>query len=48
MYYRQVRCPVAEASLADGIVLNLHERMRDEDGEKLAAAVAKVARRAAR
>jgi len=48
MDYRSVSCPVAEAILADCIVLRLNEAMSDAYIEKVARAVRTVARRLGR
>jgi perosamine synthetase len=45
MDYREVKCPVAEAILADGVIINLSERMTDVEVEKIGGAVAVAARR---
>lgn len=45
MDYREVRCPVAEAIIADCAVLRLHEGMSDSYLEKVARAVRTVATR---
>lgn len=44
MDYRTVRCPVAEAILADGISLRISPALTDEIMDQTAAAIAKVAR----
>ncbi len=45
MDYRQVRCPVAEAIIADGLLLYMNEAMSDAYVAKLARAVTTVAAR---
>jgi len=44
MDYRTVKCPVAEAMLADGISLAISPAMTDEIIDQTAEALAKVAR----
>ncbi len=44
MDYRQVRCPVAEAMLADGISVAIHPGLTDDVIDQTADAFAKVAR----
>lgn len=48
MDYRQVRCPVTEAVLADSVALAINPALTDEIMDQTAAAVAKVARHYAR
>jgi perosamine synthetase len=45
MDYRQVKCPVAEAILTDGITLPLNEAMTDAYIDQVAHAVTTVALR---